>query len=194
MKAKTGSKPTSEASFEEVYRTYYKGCLAFIASSYPKLREEEVEDICSETMIKAFRSFSCYDPEKGSITTWLFRIAINAAKDHFSDQKKQPTAAVAMPAISDEDQKDGYEPDIADPDTKTPIDMLVDVENEAKKNANIERLDEMQREIVLMREEGRRYKEISERLGIPETTARTKFRRAMLRLKKMMASSDEIGE
>lgn len=197
MKEQTGSKPTNprddnQEAFAKVYTSCYTGCLAYIHKIYPKLADEEVEDICSEAMMKALRSYSGYDPAKGTITTWLFKIATNVAKDHFEDKKKQPSATMTVAQISDDDKKDGYEPDIADPDTKTPIDVILDEEREAKKNANIERLPEMERKIVLMRDDGLHYKEIAEKLGIPEPTARTKFRRAMQKLKKMMETSDEI--
>ena len=187
-------KPTNsgEASFEEVYRTYYKGCLNFIAGSYPTLRDEEVEDICSETMMKAFRSFESFDVSKGNITTWLFKIAINTAKDHFLDQKKLPSSTMTMNSVSDEEKEAGYEPDIADPDTKSPIDMILEEEREEKKNENIEKLEGLEKEILLMRDRGDRYKDIAERLGIPETTCRTKFRRATQKLRRLMEVSDDL--
>lgn len=190
MKEKTGSKPTSEASFEEVYRTYYKGCMAFIASTFPKLREEEVEDICSDAMIRAFRSFKGYDPAKGGMTTWLFKIAVNAAKDHFSDCKKQP-ASITSSGKGRDDIEDVYELDIIDTDSKTPIEVILEEEREEKKNENIEKLEEIEKEIVLMRDQGVKYSEISEKLGIPSATCRTKFRRATQKLRKIMNASDE---
>jgi len=191
MTEKTGLKPTSEASFEDVYKTYYKGCLSFILSTYPRLREEEAEDICSEAMMRAFRSFHNYDSQKGSITTWLCKIAVNAAKDHFSEQKKRPSSIMSAGKISKEDMDDGNEPGIVDPDTKTPIEVILEEEIEDKKNKNIDRLETTERTVVLLRDQGHKYKEISEQLGIPAATCRTKFRRATQKLRKMMNASDE---
>ena len=193
MQETTGLKPTDpKDSFEEVYRTYYSGCLSFIHSTYPKLRDEEVEDICSEAMMKAFRSFKCYDSRKGTMTTWLFRIAVNTAKDYFDDKKKQPSATASILQPGDEDNSEGYESDVVDTDTKTPIEVILEEETQAKKDANIDKLNEVDKYIVLMRDTGKQYKEIAAELGLPETTCRTKFRRAIMKLRKMMEMSDEI--
>lgn len=197
MKEQTGSKPINttddnQEAFAKVYTSCYAGCLAYIHKIYPKLTDEEVEDICSEAMMKALRSYGSYDPAKGTITTWLFKIAMNVGKDHFEAKKKQPSATMTVAAIGDDEAKDGYEPDIVDPDTKTPLEVILGEEREEKKNANIDRLPEIERNIVLMRDDGLHYREISEKLGIPEPTARTKFRRAMIKLKNMMETSDEI--
>jgi RNA polymerase sigma-70 factor, ECF subfamily len=41
----------------------------------------EAEDIAQEALLKAIRRLEAYDPGRGSMETWLWRIVVNTARD-----------------------------------------------------------------------------------------------------------------
>ena len=177
-----------------LYNSIYQGCLLYIARNFPQIDDEQTRDICSDTMTKAFSRFHTYDASKGAFTTWLYTIASNTAIDFINDSKKQPSTGSPLPISGGGDENDDeYHIDIEDEDSKNPMDEILEKEREEKKQAYFAKLDKIDQIILSMREEGRPFNEIAERLGIPATTARTRCRRATLKLKKWMEISDEIG-
>lgn len=43
--------------------------------------QEDIEDIAGVVILKAWRSYETFDPEKGKIATWIKTIAFNCVKD-----------------------------------------------------------------------------------------------------------------
>ena len=182
------------SEFLRLYNSIYQGCLLYIARNFPQIDDEQTRDICSDTMTKAFSRFHTYDASKGAFTTWLYTIASNTAIDFINDSKKQPSTGSPLPISGGGDENDDeYHIDIEDEDSKNPMDEILEKEREEKKQAYFAKLEKIDQIILSMREEGRPFNEIAERLGIPATTARTRCRRATLKLKKWMEISDEIG-
>ena len=50
------------------------------------------EDITQESFLKAWKKRAMFDPEKASLRTWLFSIALNTMRDYFRLEKKRRTA------------------------------------------------------------------------------------------------------
>lgn len=179
------------SEFLRLYNSIYQGCLMYIARNFPNFDDEETRDICSDTMTKAFSKFHTYDTQKGAFTTWLYTIAFNTAIDHANEHKKQPNVTASLPSpISDED--DDFSTDIIDTDSKSPMDMIVEKEMEEKKRLQLAKLSQVEQSIIAMREEGLQFKDIALLLNMPATTARTKYRRATLKLKDLMEISDDL--
>lgn len=53
----------------------------------------DAQDLVQETMLRAWRSASTYDPDRASVRTWLYRIATNLCVDALADAKRR-----ALPA------------------------------------------------------------------------------------------------
>ena len=68
-------KPPFESVYEENYEKLYKYIYMML------INREDTEDIVSETFMAAFLCYDEYDPARGSIITWLSRIAHNKAID-----------------------------------------------------------------------------------------------------------------
>lgn len=68
-------KPPFETVYEENYEKLYKYIYMLL------INREDTEDIVSETFMTAFSGYDEYDPARGSIITWLSRIAHNKAVD-----------------------------------------------------------------------------------------------------------------
>lgn len=182
------------SEFLRLYNSIYQGCLLYIARNFPQIDDEQTRDICSDTMTKAFSRFHTYDASKGAFTTWLYTIASNTAIDFINDSKKQPSTSAPLPISGGGDEnEDEYHIDIEDEDSKNPMDEILEKEREEKKQTYFAKLEPIDQKILSMREEGRPFNEIAQLLGIPSTTARTRCRRATLKLKKWMEISDEIA-
>ncbi len=181
------------SEFLRLYNSIYQGCLLYIARNFPQIDDEQTRDICSDTMTKAFSRFHTYDASKGAFTTWLYTIASNTAIDFINDSKKQPSTSAPLPLAGGDENDEEYHIDIEDEDSKNPMDEILEKEREEKKQTYFAKLELIDQKILSMREEGRQFNEIAEQLGIPSTTARTRCRRATLKLKKWMEMSDEIA-
>lgn len=74
---KVSSRPALGA--EELCRTYAERVFRFAAMVAHG--NAEADDIAQEALLKAIRKLDAYDPSRGSIETWLWRIVVNAARD-----------------------------------------------------------------------------------------------------------------
>ena len=52
----------------------------------------EVEDVSQETFIKAYRALSLFRGDS-AFYTWLYRIAVNTAKNHLVSRNRRPPAS-----------------------------------------------------------------------------------------------------
>src|SRR3989442_351845 len=72
-------------AFSVLVQRYRKPLMNFI---YRFTNSGESEDLAHEVFLKVFQSASKYEPKAG-FSTWLYRIATNAALNHLRDHKPQ---------------------------------------------------------------------------------------------------------
>ncbi len=148
--------------FGLLYDKYVRKIYDYI---YFKTHHREIaEDLCSKTFIKCLEKLGTYQAEKGSFSSWLYRIATNAVIDHYRTQKKHAGIEDAWDLASGED-------------------LLKDVENKDK-FAEVEKLLKQlkpeQRDIVMLRIwSGLSYKEIAEITNKSEDNCKMIFSRAI---------------
>ena len=130
-------------------------------------------DLAQEVFLKVFVSLDSFDP-RYRFTTWLYRIASNAAIDLL--RKKQPrTLSLTEPASDDESPAP---PAIAGSDP-TPHDMLRLRELESRLDAAIAELPTGYRQLILLRHRRHcRYDEIARMTGLPLGTVKNRIFRA----------------
>jgi RNA polymerase sigma-70 factor (ECF subfamily) len=75
----TESKEAGPVTAEDLCRTYAASVCRFAAMVSPS--PADAEDLAQEALMRAVRSLRTYDPDRGSMETWLWRIVANAAKD-----------------------------------------------------------------------------------------------------------------
>ena len=69
--------PPSPEEFCQAYAERVFRFAAFVARG-----DADAEDIAQDALLKAIRSLESYDPRRGSVETWLWKIVVNAARDH----------------------------------------------------------------------------------------------------------------
>lgn len=134
----------------------------------------EIEDVAQEAFIKAYRALPNFRGES-AFYTWLYRIAINTAKNHLVAQGRR------APTTSETEVEDAENFDEADQlrDYNTPDAMLLSRQVGDAVNRAIEKLPEDLRTAVVLRElEGLSYEEIAEAMNCPIGTVRSRIFRA----------------
>src|SRR6266403_3415475 len=134
----------------------------------------EVEDVTQEAFIKAYRALPSFRGES-AFYTWLYRIAINTAKNHFAAQgRRAPTRS-----SSDLEDAENLEDGLAFRDDATPDALLLSKQVGEAVNRAIERLPEDLRTAIVLRElEGMSYDEIATAMNCPVGTVRARIIRA----------------
>lgn len=92
--------------FTRIYQEYYRRVYNYAFSRL--LRREDAEDATAEVFIALLKNIQFYDPQKGSVSTWVNRVAHNAVEDYC--RKVYRHKEVFSPADS-KDGKGAWEPE-----------------------------------------------------------------------------------
>lgn len=135
------------------------------------------EDLVQEAFVKAYRGLGGYDPRR-KLSSWLFKIAHNAAIDHL--RRRQPvTVPLEAPPGGSEDDGPGLDRVLADTSSRGPEVGAARGELAAALEAAVAGLRPEYREVVVLRfDEGLAYEEIAEVAGLPLGTVKTYIHRA----------------
>jgi len=136
-----------------------------------------VQDIAQETFIRAYRAIPQFRGES-AFYTWLYRIAVNAAKKALVEMKRDPIVTESARASRDDDDETSrVENELTN--GETPEALLASKEIAATVNASIDALSEDLRQAITLREiEGLSYEEIAEVMNCPIGTVRSRIFRA----------------
>jgi len=133
----------------------------------------EVQDVAQESFIKAYRALPNFRGES-AFYTWLYRIAINTAKNYLVAQGRRPPDGDID--VADAEQ---YSGDSALKDYATPEHVLLRDDIEKTVSRVIRQLPEDLRMAITLRElEGLSYEEIAELMACPVGTVRSRIFRA----------------
>lgn len=138
------------------------------------LREpEDVQDVTQEAFIKAFRALPRFRGES-AFYTWLYRIAINTAKNHIVARSRRP------PGVDVEvDEAEFYDGGDALKDLENPEASLARDELSSAIDQAIADLPDDLRSAVTLREfDGLTYEQIAEIMDCPVGTVRSRIFRA----------------
>ncbi len=136
--------------------------------------QAEIEDVAQEAFIKAYRALPNFRGES-AFYTWLYRIAINTAKNYLVAQGRRAPTQTEAEIEDAENFDDGDSLRTED----TPDRMLLSKQVAEAVNRAIERLpDELRTAIVLRELEGLTYEEIAASMNCPIGTVRSRIFRA----------------
>jgi len=133
----------------------------------------EVADVTQEAFIRAYRAIPSFRGES-AFYTWLYRIAINTAKNHLVAVERRPPG-------SDVDANEAEQLDIGGrlQDATTPEHHLQEEEVARTVRDALEALPEDLRPAITLRElEGLSYEEIAKAMDCPIGTVRSRIFRA----------------
>ncbi len=133
----------------------------------------DVPDVAQEAFIKAYRALPGFRGES-AFYTWLYRIAVNTAKNYLVAQGRRPPA-------SDIDAEDAeyYESGSALKEISNPENIMLSDEIKRVVFNTIENLpDDLKTAITLRELDGLSYEEIAEVMACPVGTVRSRIFRA----------------
>jgi RNA polymerase sigma-70 factor (ECF subfamily) len=139
------------------------------------------EDLAQETFARLFARRKAYEP-RGKFSTFLWRMALNLCYDELRKHKRRGELPLGEP----DGDGDGFD---AETETPGPDAALVESEQaEAVRDALLE-LEEPYRVVVVLRHyEGLKFREISDVLGLPEGTVKSRMAEALTKLGKLLHS------
>lgn len=133
----------------------------------------EVQDLAQETFIKAYRALPRFRGDS-AFYTWIYRIAINTAKNHIVAMSRRPPAEDIDATEAEYYSGESLLKENASPERLALKDEIENVIFQA-----IEKLPEDLRVAITLRElEGLSYEEIAEAMSCPIGTVRSRIFRA----------------
>ena len=130
-------------------------------------------DIAQEAFIKAYRALPRFRGDS-AFYTWMYRIAVNTAKNHLAAQRRRP-----MDVDLDLQDPEQYDLHAKLKETDTPEGLALSDELKEIVERAIAALPEDLRTAIILRElEGMSYEEIAETMDCPVGTVRSRIFRA----------------
>ncbi|AEK58953.1 MULTISPECIES: RNA polymerase sigma factor RpoE [Acidithiobacillus] len=169
-----------KAAFDLLVRKYQHRVLALVGRFVRN--PEEAEDVAQEAFVKAYRALKNFRGDS-AFYTWLYRIAVNTAKNHLVAQGRQVS-------IADVETEDAEQFASADGlrEYDTPEGLLLTKEIAQHIDAALTALPEDLRIAVTLREfEGLSYDEIAQVMECPVGTVRSRIFRAREAIAKVLA-------
>jgi RNA polymerase sigma-70 factor (ECF subfamily) len=163
--AQAGDRQALDALLRRHYDRIHAVCRRIAGSS------RDADDAAQEAMISIVRGLPRFDG-RAQFSTWIYRIATNAALDELRRRRRRPGLAV----VDDE----GHPPEIVDPLAERTVEASVD---RLSIDAALAALPEDFRVAVVLRDVGDLdYAEIAEALGVPVGTVKSRIARGRSQL------------
>jgi RNA polymerase sigma-70 factor (ECF subfamily) len=149
----------------------------------------EAEDIAQEAFIKAYRALPQFRGDS-AFYTWMYRIAINTAKNSLASRDRSPIAYDLD--LNDPEESHSVQAKLQDPDT--PEGLALTEEIRGIVNSAIESLPEELKTAIVLRElDGLSYEEIAAAMECPVGTVRSRIFRAREAIDKRLREVFEGG-
>ncbi len=162
------------AAFETLVRRWEGPVARFVARLVG--RPEQVADLCQEVFLRVFLAGPRYR-EKAAFSTWIYRIALNVARDAGRRQRHEPARLhdhePESPAVSAEALYEQRE-------LATAVDDA------------LQTLPEPLREVIVLRHyEAVSFEDMARLLGTPASTLKSRFTAALSRLRQQLQPWDK---
>ncbi len=190
MLASTDLMDTPQTRFAALLDTH-RGIVLKVANTYCR-HPQDRQDLAQEIAAQLWRSFSRYDPAR-AFSTWMYRIALNVAISYVRSnmQRERHTASINANANP-----------IENSDIETSAGEYIAVSDHGDQHeqderiralyAVIDRLDALDRALMLLWLEDRSQREIAEVIGISETNVASKLNRLKLRIRQQLVGHNTI--
>ena len=173
-----------EGAFAEIVRGYQRRVYG-VAMRMTR-RHEVADDVAQDTFIRAYRSLARFELGR-PLGPWLVKIAVNLSINYLNG------AARREQSLYTEDTPDGPVSPAASPDPSreplesNPMRRLLSSELACALSGALDKLSPEHRAVFLLKvDEGLRYDEIAETLGISRGTVMSRLFRARARLKTLL--------
>ncbi|MBT8280494.1 MAG: sigma-70 family RNA polymerase sigma factor [Muriicola sp.] len=153
-----------EDQFIKIIREH-QGLIFKVSAMYTNDKQDQ-KDLYQEIVFQLWKSFDSFG-QQSKISTWMYRVALNTAIKQLRSKKRQPRVTslqtIDLPGM------DGSN------------DLMED--RLRRLHREIERLGVLERGIILLALEGRKYEEIAEITGLSVSNVGTRMARIRTKLK-----------
>lgn len=165
-RARTGDQEALTQLYRRHERRAYNLALRMLGNPW------DAADVCQDAFIKAFKNLDSFKGE-ARFGTWLHRIVVNAAYDHFRRQKSEPMDSDILDSLSGPGG-----PATVVATGRESIDPAVDGLSDPLRNALMRLNEGFRFAVVLCDVLGFPYNEAAEILGVQEGTIKSRIFRA----------------
>ena len=153
---------------ETLYTQYYSKVMGYI---HARIRNTaDAEDLCADVFEKVQRKLPDFDPEKASVSTWIFTITRNTVIDHY--RRSRPAEEL------DENLSDDTELD----------EGLLNNETLSELAGALKSLPEELRDILVLRYyDGKPLTEVAEIMGLSYGAVKLRHQSALAKLRRAMS-------
>ena len=170
-------------AFEQIVKRYIDPLYRFALRLTRSPRD--AEDVVQETFLKAWKNMSHFKREQ-SFKSWIFSITHNSAMDML--RKRRTTTFSEMSGVG-EDNVPFDESGAMKDDELLPDEVFERAEKNNMLDEMLHKLSPEEAEILhLYFSEDMTFREVSEMLGKPLETIKSKHRRALAKLKKLLTA------
>ena len=186
--------PTLRADFDGLVAPYRREllvhCYRMMTSPH------DAEDLVQETLLRAWRAADSFDPDRGSLRTWLYRIATNACLTALASRRSRPLPSGVGARFDDPDTAF-----VRGPEVPWLIPLPVDPATSAVERdqlllalvAALQLLPARQRAALLLREVLQLpAAEVAEALGLTTAAVNSALQRARARLADIGGGADTV--
>ncbi len=164
--------------FRKLYETYYPRIVRYLRRT---VGEAEAEDVAQDVFVKAGRALDGFRGDS-SLSTWIYRIATNAATDHI--RKYASRQGLEIPEAAPDDDAPAGEA-MPDDDLPVPDSLLIRKDMNECIRGIVDGLPENYRAVLVLSDlEGLTNAEIAGVAGISLDTVKIRLHRARARLRK----------
>jgi RNA polymerase sigma-70 factor (ECF subfamily) len=165
-----GSMPMEkEQEFTNLIREH-QGIIFKITTMYSN-NDQDQKDLYQDIVYQLWKSFGSFRNES-KISTWMYRVAMNTAITHFKKRKRSPSAVSIDKLVLTEMETENKE-------LEEKIGLLY---------RHINQLDLLDKGLMLLLLEGRKYEEIAEITGLSQTNVGTRISRIKRKLQSRIKS------
>lgn len=177
-RAQAGDEPALETLLAMHQDRVYRTSLKFMGG-----REEEAFELAQEVLISAFRHIAKFK-RQSKFSTWLYRITCNLAKNRYVVENREKSRYSSLDGMmEDEDDRPRQWADKG----IDPREVASGHEEFSHLQRSLEQIDPEWKEIIVLRFlEDQSYEEMSEILGIPIGTVKSRLNRARRALRDVM--------
>lgn len=178
------------AGMEDAYETLIQRFEHPVFNLVSRLLDDPADaaDVVQEVFLKVFRNIGCFRQD-ASLKTWIYRIAVNEARNHrrwFSRHRRNEVGLDAEPGDAH-----GFQDWLPDPG-RSPFEAAVDQETQTLIEEALQQVNPNFRAALVLREiEGLSYEEIAEILDISLGTVKSRILRGRDALRKSLAGKLE---
>ncbi len=155
---------------------------------------DDADDLLQEVFVRVVRMIGKYEDD-GRFEAWLFRIAMNLARDRVRRIRKSPIVLAAEPRSGGEEGRPADPLDPADGDRLAPDEALELADQVDRLQQALGQLGDAEREVIMLRHfSAMSFNEIAEMMGTPLGTALARAHRGLKRLRRIMEGLTDGGD